>query len=89
MWSGSGLEEHVSHAKGTPEQLTRHRTETREISTDTVSLSWVFMAEAARPVGTDWSGLVARVMGVAGGTPGTGPTTLFNVLSTKDTMDKT
>lgn len=47
------------------------------------------MAEAARPVGTDWSGLVAMVMGVAGGTPGTGPTTLFNVLSTKDTMDKT
>jgi len=47
------------------------------------------LGEAARPVGTDWSRLVAMVMGVAGGTPGTGPTTLFNVLSTKDTMDKT
>lgn len=85
----SKTEEDISQAKCMPEQPTRHRMETREISTDRVSLSWVFMAEAARPVGTDWSRLVAMVMGVAGGTPGTGPTTLFNVLSTKDTMDKT
>ncbi len=89
MWNFTNQEEHGSHAKCMPEQLTRHRMETREISTDRVSLSWVFMAEAARPVGTDWSGMVAMVMGVAGGTLGTGPTTLFNVLSTKDTMDKT
>ena len=70
-------------------KLTRHRTEIREISTDKVSFGCVFMAEAARPVGTDGSGMAATAMEVAGGTPGTGPTTRFNVLSTKDTMDNT
>ena len=34
---------------------TRQRMETREISTDRVSLSCVFMADAARPVGSAWS----------------------------------
>lgn len=73
------------------EEVTRHRIETSEISTDSVSLSCVFMAEAARPVGRAWScpGDVARVMGVAGGTPGSGPITLCRVLSTKDTMERT
>ena len=63
--------------------------DTREISTDRVSLSCVFMADAARPVGRAWSWETARVMGVAGGTPGSGPITLFRVLSTNDTMDST
>lgn len=63
--------------------------ETSEISTDSVSLSCVFMAEAARPVGRAWSWEVARVMGVAGGTPGSGPITRCRVLSRNDTMERT
>lgn len=48
------------------------------------------MAEAARPVGMTWSvEVAARLMGVVGGTPGSGPITLCRVLSTKETMDKT
>ena len=69
--------------------FTRQRMETSEISTDSVSLSCVFMAEAARPVGRARSWEVARVMGVAGGTPGSGPITRCRVLSTKDTMERT
>ena len=63
--------------------------ETSEISTDSVSLSCVFMAEAAKPVGRAWSWDVASEMGVAGGTPGSGPITRCRVLSTKDTMERT
>ena len=69
--------------------FTRQRMETSETSTDSVSFSCVFIAEAARPVGRAWSCDVARVMGVAGGTPGSGPITRCRVLSTKDTMDRT
>ena len=48
------------------------------------------MAEAARPVGIAWSvEVAARLMGVVGGTPGSGPITLCRVLSTKETMDRT
>ena len=69
--------------------LTRHKMEMSGISTDKVSLSCVFMADAARPVGSAWSWEVAMVIGVAGGAPGSGPITRFSVLSTKHTMDRT